>query len=170
MTGSDPVIKLDERDLKILAILQGEGRISNRDLAARVGLSPSSCLARVRRLEKLRVIRAYHARVDVSRVARSIQCVAMVKLARHGSGAFQAFAAAVRQLPEVVECLMLSGQYDFMIKAICRDIERYNALNDRLLGLGVGVDSISSYVVMEESKTFTAVDLDTLNEPVTDVE
>ena len=156
------MIKLDERDLKILAVMQAEGRISNRDLAARVGLSPSSCLVRVKRLEKARVIRSYHARVDVPRVARSIQCIAMVKLAHHGSGAFQSFAAAVRRLPEVVECLMLSGQYDFMIRTVCGDISRYNALNDRLLALGV--DSISSYVVMEESKAFTAVDLATLYE------
>ncbi len=156
------VIRLDERDLKILTILQAEGRISNRDLALRVGLSPSSCLARVRRLEKSRVIRAYHARVDLARIARSIQCIAMIKLAHHGSGAFQSFAAAVRRLPEVVECLMLSGQYDFMLKVFCSDIARYNEINDRLLGLGVGVDSISSYVVMEESKNFNGVELETL--------
>jgi len=158
------LIRIDELDIAILTVLQVEGRITNRDLAVRVGLSPSSCLARVRRLEKARVIRSYHARIELSRIARSIQCVAMVRLAHHGSGAFQAFSAAVRRLPEVIECLMLSGQYDFLLKVVCPDIERYNAFNDRLLALRVGIDSISSYVVMEETKPFAGVALESLVE------
>ncbi len=156
------MIPLDARDLAILSVLQENGRISNRDLAARVDLSPSACLVRVRRLEKARVIRAYHARLDLSKVARSIQCLAMVKLAHHGRGAFRSFAAEARRLPEVVEVLMLSGQVDFMVKVVCSDIARYNVINDRLLDLGVEVDSISSYVVMEESKALAGIDLATL--------
>ncbi|KAA3619029.1 MAG: Lrp/AsnC family transcriptional regulator [Proteobacteria bacterium] len=162
VSGDAEVIKLDARDLRILAVLQEEGRISNRDLAMRVGLSPSSCLVRVRRLEKSRVIRAYNAKLDLSRVSSSVQCIALIKLAHHGSGAFQHFVREVKRLPEIVECLMLSGQYDFMVRTVCRDIARYNALNDRLLSLGVGVESIGSYIVMEESKGFTNVSLDTL--------
>lgn len=159
------MVELDSRDIEILKVLQEEGRITNRDLAARVGLSPSTCLVRVRRLEKSRVIRSYHARLDLSRIAPSIQCIALVKLSHHGSGVFQKFSSAARRLPEVVECLMLSGHYDFMVKVVCTDIARYNALNDRLLSLGVGVDSISSYVVMEESKPHAGAALDTLIVP-----
>jgi DNA-binding Lrp family transcriptional regulator len=153
------LIEIDARDIDILNVLQAEGRITNRDLAIRVGLSPSACLSRVKRLEKARVIRSYHARLELARVARSIQCIAMVKLARHGSGAFQAFAGTARSLPEVIEVLMLSGQYDFMIRVVCADIGRYNAISDRLLARDAGVESISSYVVMEETKPLSGVPL-----------
>lgn len=158
------MVNLDQRDVAILTVLQEHGRITNRDLAIRVGLSPSACLARVRRLEKAKVIRAYQARLELSRITRFIQCIAMVRLERHGSDAFHNFVLAVRRLPEVVECLMLSGQYDFLIKVVCRDIARYNELSDHLLSLDVGIASIGSYVVMEESKLPTGVVLDTLIE------
>ncbi|GJL82724.1 MAG: leucine-responsive regulatory protein [marine bacterium B5-7] len=156
------MVKLDQLDIDILTVLQEDGRISNRRLAARVGLSASACLARVRRLEKSKVIRAYHGRIDVARLAPSIQCVALIKLDHHGSGAFARFSSAMRRQSEVVECLMLSGQYDFMLKVICRDIARYNELNDQLLALGVGIESVSSYIVMEETKLFAGVPLDAL--------
>ena len=160
--GAREVIKLDERDIQILSVLQHDGRIKNRELAIRVGLAPSSCLARVRRLEKAHVIRSYGARVDASRVARNVQCVAMIKLARHGGGAFQSFATELRKIPEVVECLMLSGAYDFLVRVVCADITRYNAINDRLLRFGVAVESISSFVVMEQTKAFAGVPLKAL--------
>jgi DNA-binding Lrp family transcriptional regulator len=158
------VVKLDQRDIEILSILQQNGRIKNSELAVRVGLAPSSCLARMRRLEKARVIRSYHARLDVNRIARNVQCVVLIKLGRHGSGAFHSFASELRKIPEVVECLMLSGAFDFLVKVVCADMGRYNVINDRLLNFGVAVESVSSYVVMEQTMPYSGIALETLTD------
>ena len=86
-------LKIDKIDLKILQTLQRNGRITNQDLAEKVCLSPSSCLQRVRRLEKGQVIQSYHARIDLSRVARHIMCIATVSLKNHTQQEFKAFEA-----------------------------------------------------------------------------
>ena len=155
-------LKLDRIDLKILQTLQGNGRITNQNLAEKVCLSPSSCLQRVRRLEKEQVIQSYHARIELSRVARHIICLATVSLKNHTQQEFKAFESLVESIPEVVECYTVSGESDFLIRIICADMNRYLEINDQLVSSSSYQVTINSYVVMKENKAFEAVELNTL--------
>ncbi len=155
-------LKIDKIDLKILETLQRDGRITNQKLAERVCLSPSSCLQRVRRLENERVIQSYHARIDLSRVARHIMCIATVSLKNHTQEEFNSFESLIESIPEVVECYTVSGESDFFIRIICADMNRYLKINDQLVGSSNYQVTINSYVVMKENKAFTAVELKTL--------
>lgn len=161
--------KFDKIDLKILQTLQKNGRITNQELAEKVCLSPSSCLQRVRRLEKGNAIRAYHARIDLSSIARHIMCIATVSLKNHTQEEFVAFEKLVESIPEVVECYTVSGESDFFLRIICADMNRYLEINNELVSSSNYQVNINSYVVMKENKAFEAVELNTLigsNSPV----
>lgn len=155
-------MKIDKTDLKILEILQKDGRITNQELAENVHLSPSSCLQRVRRLEKEGVIQSYHARVNLDSIARHITCIATVSLRNHTQDEFKAFEALIAAIPEVVECYTVSGESDFFIRSICADMNRYLEINDELVGSSSYQVTINTYVVMKENKSFQAVKLNTL--------
>jgi len=157
-------VKLDRIDQKILQILQQQGRITNQKLADQVSLSPSSCLQRVRRLETSGVIESYHARVNLTRVARHIICIATVSLRNHTQDEFTAFEALVEAIPEVVECFTVSGESDFLLRIICPDMNRYVEINDQLVASNSYQVTINSYVVMKENKPFRGIDLKTLQE------
>jgi DNA-binding Lrp family transcriptional regulator len=157
-------VKLDRIDQKILQILQHQGRITNQKLADQVSLSPSSCLQRVRRLETSGVIKSYHARVNLTRVARHIICIATVSLRNHTQDEFTAFEALVEAIPEVVECFTVSGESDFLMRIICPDMNRYVEINDQLVASNSYQVTINSYVVMKENKPFRGIDLKTLQE------
>ena len=154
--------KFDKIDLKILETLQKDGRITNQNLAERVCLSPSSCLQRVRRLEWEQVIQSYHARIDLSLIARHIMCIATVSLKNHTQDEFKAFENLVASIPEVVECYTVSGESDFIIRIICADMNRYLEINDLLVSNSSNQVNINSYIVMKENKAFEAVELATL--------
>lgn len=156
--------KIDKIDLKILETLQCYGRITNQDLAEKVCLSPSSCLQRVRRLERDQVIRSYHARIDLSHIARHIMCIATVSLKNHTQDEFKAFETLVESIPEVVECCTVSGESDFFIRIICADMNRYLEINDQLVSSSSYQVNINSYVVMKANKAFEGVELKTLRE------
>ena len=155
-------LKIDKIDLKILQTLQRDGRITNQDLAEKVCLSPSSCLQRVRRLEKEQVIQSYHARIDLSRIARHIMCIATVSLKNHTQQEFKAFESLIASVPEIVECYTVSGESDFLIRIVCADMNRYLEINDQLVSSSSYQVTINSYVVMKENKAFEAVQLNTL--------
>lgn len=112
---------LDRIDHEILAILQNEGRISNKELAARVDLAPSSCLERVRRLERTGIIRGYHARVDPHAAGIELEVLMMVQLERHASDVMRKFQDYVMSLPEVVHVFSVGGTHDFLIHVVVRD-------------------------------------------------
>ena len=157
-------IKLDRIDQKILQILQQQGRITNQKLADQVSLSPSSCLQRVRRLETGGVIESYQARINLTRVARHIICIATVSLRNHTQDEFTAFEALAEAIPEVVECFTVSGESDFLMRIICPDMNRYVEINDQLVASNSYQVTINSYVVMKENKPFRGIDLKTLQE------
>ncbi|MCV2401833.1 Lrp/AsnC family transcriptional regulator [Marinomonas sp. C2222] len=155
--------KLDHIDYKILDILQKDGRLTNQELARQVDLAPSSCLLRLRHLEEEGIISNYHARVDLHKVCRFVTCIAGVHLKNHTHQEFLAFKEAVASIPEIVEYYTVSGECDFILKIVCRDMPAYLAINDQLISNPNYLATINSYVVMEENKPFTNVDLDTLN-------
>lgn len=154
--------KLDKTDYCILDILQKNGRITNQELASQVALAPSSCLQRVRRLEEDGFISGYHARINLRAVCRFVTCIANVKLKSHSYEELSAFKAMAASIPEIVDFYTVSGECDYILKIICRDMQAYLAINDRLIRNTDYSATIQSHVVMEENKPDTYVDLDTL--------
>ncbi|SEO78958.1 Lrp/AsnC family transcriptional regulator [Amycolatopsis saalfeldensis] len=140
---------MDEVDRSIVAVLEADGRISNAELAARVGLSPSPCLRRVRRLEETGVIRGYRAVLDPAAVGRGLRVFAGVRLVRHGRADVVAFERAVVRLPGVVQCHHVTGDYDYLLHVEVADLPAYEDFHaNRLAGLP-SVAAVTSYVTMK---------------------
>jgi DNA-binding Lrp family transcriptional regulator len=141
--------KLDAIDLRILAVLQQEGRITNAALAQRVHLSPSPCLARTKRLEEAGLITGYGARIDLARLGETLTVFTEVTLEDHRAENFRAFETGIAEFPEVVECHLISGGYDYLLKFICRGVQDYQDSIGRVLDAGLGIAKYFSYVVIK---------------------
>src|SRR3954467_3603518 len=113
--------ELDRIDRRILAALQADGRLTNQALSEQVALSPSACLARVRRLEQANIIQGYHARIDPYALDIGLVLFAEVTLKGHGPEELALFEAAVRTLPQVVEASHVTGAYDYLLKVVAAD-------------------------------------------------
>ncbi|MBR0682812.1 winged helix-turn-helix transcriptional regulator [Roseomonas eburnea] len=145
--------ELDRTDRMILGILQQEGRITNLELADRIGLSPTATSERTRRLIKDRLVTGFGARVDPQRLGFGLLVFVEVLLDKTTPDVFARFAEAVRRAPEVLECHMVAGGFDYLIKTRVRDMAAYRAfLGGVLLGLP-GVRETRTYAVMEEVKS-----------------
>jgi len=154
---------IDAIDLKILAALQAEGRLTNQKLADRVGLSASACHARVRRLESEGYITGYRAVLKPELLGRPLTVFALVALERHGRQGLKAFEAHLTSLPEVTECVELSGQWDYLIRFMARDIESYQTLTESLIeNPELGVSQIMSHVAMRTVQPFQGIPLEGL--------
>jgi DNA-binding Lrp family transcriptional regulator len=153
---------LDRTDVRLIEGLQTAARISNQDLAARVDLSPSACLTRVRRLERNGVIRGYLADVSLPKLGSCLRVFAEVTLSNHTPGDFRRFEAVIAAMPEIVEAFQLSGACDYLLHVVCRDMTHYRALNDALTSGKHGVEKIHSQVVMAESKPFAGYPIATI--------
>jgi Lrp/AsnC family leucine-responsive transcriptional regulator len=145
--------RIDDTDRRILRVLQTDGRISNQDLALRCNLSPSACSDRVRRLREQGVISGYAALLDPSKVDRALLIFVEVVLDRTTGDVFEAFAAAARRSPEVMECHMVAGGFDYLIKARVRDMAAYRRFLGEVLVEMPGVRETRTYAVLEEIKT-----------------
>ncbi len=145
---------LDRVDRRILANLQAEGRLTNQALAERVALSPSACLARVRRLEEAGVILGYHARLDPFKLEAGLVLFAEVTLKAHGPDALARFDAAVQALPQVVEASHVSGPYDYLLKVVVADMAEWTKIGEQLTDPDVGADRINTHVLMRKPKIF----------------
>ena len=143
---------LDRTDRKILDILQRQGRISMTDLAEQIGLSTSPCSERVRRMEREGVITGYYARVDPQALGKALLVFVEVTLSSKSGDVFDKVRQELMHIPEVMECHLVSGGFDYLIKARLRAMSDYrNLLGDLLKKLPVTAES-RSYVVMEEVK------------------
>jgi len=143
---------LDRIDRRILAALQDEGRVTNLELAERIGLSPTATAERVKRLTRDGFILGYSARLDPARIALGLLVFVEVKLDRTTSDVFDVFADAVRRAPEVIECHMVAGGFDYLVKTRVADMTAYRSfLADVLLAMP-GVRETHTYAVMEEVK------------------
>ena len=137
----DMPMDLDRTDLLILAALQGEGRLTNVELAERVALSPSPCLRRIKRLETASVIRGYRAVLDREAVGLDLTVFVEIKVERHTRENARALQDALAALPEVVSCHMVSGTADFLAEVVVADLRAYEALlTERLLVLPMVAD------------------------------
>jgi Lrp/AsnC family transcriptional regulator, leucine-responsive regulatory protein len=122
-------MQLDRYDRQILAVLQEDGRISNQDLAERIGLSPSPCLRRVRTLEEAGVIAGYRALLDAKKLGLTLMALIGISMDQHTPERFANFETAVAAIPEVLECLLITGQQsDYQLKVAVRDMDAYQDL------------------------------------------
>lgn len=145
-------LTIDRIDRRILRLLQEDGRISNVALAAAVGLSPTPCLERVRKLERHGVIEGYHARVDPDKLGSPLLVFVEITLTRTSADTFAQFSDAARKTDEILECHLVSGNFDFLIKARVPDMASYRKLlGETILNLP-GVNESRTYVVMEAIK------------------
>ncbi len=120
---------LDRYDRHILQLLQAQGRLTNQELADRIGLSPSPCLRRVRALEDAGLIAGYRAVLDARRLGLALMALVHISMDRHTPERFANFEAKVRDLPEVIECLLITGQdADYQVKVVVRDMDAYQDL------------------------------------------
>ncbi|WP_119304231.1 Lrp/AsnC family transcriptional regulator [Dongia deserti] len=133
MAAENASAGLDALDSKILAALQQDGRLSNVELAERVGLSPSPCLRRVKRLEEEGYIAGYKAKVDRRRLGLGMTIFIGVKVDGHRDYNARAFQEAMQALPEVVACHMVSGEADFLLEVVVADLAAYDAFLSRTL-------------------------------------
>lgn len=153
-------MELDGIDLRILGVLQETARISNVDLAAKVGLSPSPCLRRVRELEQQGVIRGHVTLVDPAAVGLPVSVVVQVTLERQIEAALETFEEAVMQRPEVMECYLMTGDADYMLRVVVPDLEAFQRfLMDHLTRVP-GVASIKSSFALRQVKYRTALPLE----------
>ena len=153
------VENLDAVDRRILKVLQVDGRVSNAELARRCNLSPAACFERVRRLRERQVITGYAALIDPSKVGRGLMIFVEVLLDRTTGDRFEAFADMVRRQPEVLECHMVAGGFDYLIKARVSDMDAYRAFLGDVLTRMPGVRETRTYAVLEEVKSTTALPL-----------
>jgi DNA-binding Lrp family transcriptional regulator len=137
-------MNLDSIDYRILATLQADGRITNNSLAEKVGLSPSACLRRVQLLEKAGVIEGYMALVDAAQLGRPTTVVVQITLERQTDDHLEAFEAAIAHHAEVVECYLMSGMADYLLRVAVRDAEDYERLHRAVLARLPGVARIQS--------------------------
>ena len=144
----------DRIDRKILAQLQAEGRLTNQALADRVALSPSACLARVRRLEQAGIIQGYHARLDPFRLDIGLVLFAEVTLKAHGTEALARFDAAIAALPQIVEASHVSGAFDYLLKVVVADMPEWTRIGEQLTAADVGADRINTHVLLRKSRIF----------------
>ena len=152
MDAANSTSALDETDRRILRVVQTDGRITNAELAKRCNLSPAACFERVRRLRDRHVITGYVALLDPTKVDRGLLIFVEVLLDRTTSDVFEAFASAVRLSPEILECHMVAGGFDYLIKARVRDMDAYRAFLGDILVRMPGVRETRTYAVLEEVK------------------
>ncbi|MCX7041084.1 MAG: Lrp/AsnC family transcriptional regulator [Gammaproteobacteria bacterium] len=145
-------MKLDKFDRQIIEILQRDGRVNNQELADRIGLSPSPCLRRVRALEEAGVVTGYRAVLDAKKLGLTLMALVHISMDVHTPERFEAFETAVRLLPEVLECLLITGQdADYQLKVAVRDMDHYQALLLGHLTRIPGVSGVHSSFVLRSA-------------------
>lgn len=151
-------MQLDRYDRQILEVLQREGRISNQELAERIGLSPSPCLRRVRALEESGLITGYRALLDAKALGLSLMALIHISMDQHTPERFSNFEARINELPEVLECLLITGQEaDYQLKVAVRDMDAYQDLLLNRITRIKGVSGVHSSFVLRRVVDRTAL-------------
>ncbi|HTH27011.1 MAG TPA: Lrp/AsnC family transcriptional regulator [Sphingobium sp.] len=150
---------LDAVDLRILAELQDDGRMTNVDLSRRVGLTAPPCLRRVKSLEDRGIIRTYHADIDPQALGYTITVFVMVSLRSQAEADLRAFEEHVAGLPEVRECHMLNGEIDFILKVVARDLQSFQRFLTSCLTPAPNVASVKTSLTIRTSKNLPGVPL-----------
>lgn len=150
-------MKLDQIDRRLLAALQEDGRLPITDLAHKIGLTTSPCLRRLKILEKAGIIRGYAAQVDQEKVGLPVSVFISIKLERQREEALERFERAIRDCPEVVECYLMTGTRDYLLRVVAQDLSAYERfLKDTLTRID-GVSSIESSFALAQVKYSAAL-------------
>lgn len=152
-------MELDSIDRQLLNLLQENALLTVRELAERVHLSITPVHDRIKKLENQKIIEKYVALVDRKRIGRGMMVYCFVTLDKQRQESFQEFNEAIRQLPEVLECSVVSGNFDYLLKVIVADMEAYNTFYQSKLSVLSSVSHMSSSFVMEEVKSTTLIGL-----------
>jgi Lrp/AsnC family leucine-responsive transcriptional regulator len=151
-------MEIDRYDRQILDILQENGRISNQDLADRIGLSPSPCLRRVRTLEDAGIVTGYRALINAKALGYSLMALIYISMDKHTPERFENFERQILQIPEVLECLLVTGQdADYQIKVIVKDMDAFQELLLNRITRIQGVTGVHSSFVLRKVVDKTAV-------------
>ena len=151
---------IDELDRSILGILQEEGRVTNVELASRVGLTAPPCLRRMRALEEAGVIKGYHAELDPGALGYGIMVFALVSLRSQAEDDLKSFESHVATLPEVRECHMLNGEIDFILKIVASDLKAFQDILTTHLTPAPNVASVKTTLTLRTSKTSCGIPVD----------
>lgn len=151
-------MEFDRYDLEILRQLQDNGRLTNQELADRIGLSPSPCLRRVRALEEAGVIASYRALINTKALGLSLTALIHISMDQHTPERFEGFEAAIRDIPEIMECLLITGQAaDYQLKVVVRDMDAFQELLLSHVTRIPGVTGVHSSFVLRRVVDKTAV-------------
>jgi Lrp/AsnC family transcriptional regulator, leucine-responsive regulatory protein len=154
-------MELDRYDQRILEVLQEEGRISNQELADRIGLSPSPCLRRVRTLEEAGLVTGYRALLDAKKLGYALMALIHISMDRHTPERFTNFETKIGEIPEVLECLLITGQdADYQLKVVVRDMDAYQELLLNRITRIEGVSGVHSSFVLRRVVDKTALPVD----------
>ena len=151
--------KLDKTDLKILKTLQEDGCISNLDLSNKIGLSPTPTFERVKKMEKLKIIKGYHAELDTNLLGLGIETFMLVSLAQWKGVSVDNFVKQIDDIDEVVECYRITGSYDYLLKIIVKDIAAYEVLAMEKIRKIKEIGQIQSMVILSAIKKSKVVPL-----------
>ena len=155
-------MKLDKIDIKILSQLQKNGRVTNVELAELVNLSPSPCLMRVKKLQAEGFITGYSAQIDVSKLGQTLTIFTEVTLKHHQQNDFARFLTAIQKIDSVIECHLVSGGYDYLVKFVTAGISEYQTIMERMIELDIGIDKYFSFVVLKSPIVKSHLPLDAI--------
>ena len=144
---------LDKITNRILRILTKDGRISNADLADKVGLSPSACLRRVQKLEQSGIIKGYKAELDYAALGKTFTAYIGIGLSDHSRVSQQIFEDAVQNAPEIVECHNITGSFEYLLRVETDDLKAYKLFHRDVLGTIPHLNSITTFVVLDSPKS-----------------
>lgn len=144
--------KLDKLDYKILQILQENSKITNLDLSRRIGLSPAPTLERVKKLEQTHIISSYHAKINPINLGLHVSSFVMGTLAWHKPNAMNNFLKKIQEIPEIVECYVITGDADFLMKIVCRDIPTYEQLLFKTLSQIEEIERLKTLMTLSLAK------------------
>jgi Lrp/AsnC family transcriptional regulator, regulator of ectoine-degradation genes len=145
-------MKLDDRDIAILRVLSTEGRITKAALADRIGLSPTPCWERLKKLEQAGLIEGYRAEIALRKLGAHVTVFVAAELADHTGPSFRAFEDAVKRYDEVTACWALGGGFDYLMQIVTRDIDAYQRLMDAMLDARIGLARYFTYIVTKPVK------------------
>jgi len=151
-------MQMDRYDSQILRLLQENGRLSNQELADRIGLSPSPCLRRVRALEEAGIIAGYRAMVDAKALGLSLMALIHISMDQHTPERFEGFESAIKDIPDILECLLITGQAaDYQLKAVVKDMDAFQELLLNRVTRIPGVTGVHSSFVLRQVVNKTAL-------------
>ena len=150
---------IDDIDKKILGVLQENGRITNLHLSNLIGLSPAPTLERVRKLEKAKILKSYHAEVDAAKLGYDLNVTIQVTLSRQIENAMQKFTSQIQQIDEVIECVQVTGDYDYLLRVIVKDVSGLDVLINQKLSTIEVIGQLKSNVILSTIKSSKKIPL-----------